>query len=159
MRDIFFRGKRVDNREWVHGNLINNVFVFSKTGEDIPYILCVENIDYYSFEDIVEDNGIYEVIPETVGQYTGLNDKNGKKIFEGDILKQYADTTELGTDLYFFYKVGFDESCGKFCGSINGTELYYFDDLTDSEVIGNIFDNPELLKDGEDIWIKKNLMK
>ena len=71
MREILFRGKRVDGDKWIEGSLWNN----------------------YGEVKILSDlNAIgYEVIPETVGQYTGLTDKNGKWIFEGDIIR-YADS-------------------------------------------------------------------
>lgn len=139
------RGKRKDNGEWIEGNLL------------------VLNYDEYRIATSClqwDDENLlnvcaYEVIPETVGQCTGLEDKNGKLIFEGDILR--AD------GYMFFVKFG---KCGGVANNENyGYMGYYLDGFdsmtketlrfglrndichfTDIEVIGNIHDNPELLE-------------
>jgi uncharacterized phage protein (TIGR01671 family) len=130
-REIEFRGKRIDNGEWVYGSLITNVI--SLTGE--VRINGHISIDHETkFTAIVDENGcIYEVDPNTVGQYTGLKDKNGKKIFEGDIVNDYIGNTyvlkdfdEL-IDFYYFY--------GEYALHQEGIEI-----------IGNIYSNPELLE-------------
>lgn len=126
MREILFRGKRIDNGEWILGG----------------YAKC--NNRHYILPDIDLIRGEWvfkniEVIPETVGQYTGLTDKNGKKIFEGDIVKNSRDVGLL------YYK----EKNSAF--TVKGWEYGYWlwHDKEDIEVIGNIYDNPELLQEGK----------
>lgn len=126
MREILFRGKRVDNGEWAYGDLLT----------------CDDEMEIYS-ESHGENGGW--VIPETVGEYTGLTDKNGVKIFEGDIIK----STTSGT----IAKVGYYPEEGAFTVLFNAGSGYcveYLGDIYMStiEIIGNIYDNPELIKDG-----------
>ena len=121
MREIIFRGKRIDNGEWVEGCL----FVDDK-GE--KHEILVGYVNYRI---------AWEVNPETVRQYTGLTDKNGKKIFEGDIVK-------FGDILFYIIFVG---GCFRLCR--NHQYSYTLHNLYDAlEIIGNIHDNPELLKGG-----------
>lgn len=132
MREILFRGKRIDNGEWVEG-------------------LYTENcISYASGFAIIEDYyEKYEVKRDTVGQYSGLTDKNGKKIFEGDICKfrewDKGDMCWIGKVHYehqqFVISGGPNEECATtftLCMSRFIPE--------NIEVIGNVYDNPELLE-------------
>ena len=130
MREMLFRGKRADNGEWIYGNL------FIPDNPDTPV------------EILIGTNSVrisYEVLPETVGQYTGLLDKNGKKIFEGDIIfRNYYGEKKT-------YQVVYNKYIGAFTGQ-DKEGLYYttFDgDSECFEVIGNIHDNPELLEVSE----------
>ena len=112
MREIKFRGKDMESYKWVYGNLCNAC-------GDEHGALCVD---------------CFVVDPATVGQYTGLKDKNGVEIYEGDII----DTMALG-----MFEVIFD--CGAFriahgCIKFTMIEGSYY------EVVGNIHDAPELLK-------------
>lgn len=134
MREILFRGKRQDNGEWVEG-------FFAQSGE-MTYILIDNDfaVGYVKMK---------EVVPKTVGQYTGLTDKNGKKIFEGDIVRYRPEywsephwsVVEYCADKWnypaFDLKDHDYESNGLQSAHEEGVEL---------EVIGNIHDNPELLE-------------
>lgn len=121
MREILFRGKQDSNGKWVYGDYHT----------DSCYI--------YDCKDSIA----YKVIAETVGQFTGLCDKNGKKIFEGDIVrcKNYHGTVEG--------YIGYSKSGVYFLYCISGYSDEYLFNCTDIEIIGNIYDNPELLK-GDD---------
>lgn len=134
MREILFRGKRKDNGEWVYGDLIHRKIWSSEL-----YIIRVED---NGFDSYVE----YEVTPETIGQDTGLTDKNGKKIFEGDVVNVNTKKDELchryeGRNLV----IQFDEF-HRFIA--NGRLAYPLCNHYEWEVIGNIHGNPELLKGG-----------
>lgn len=126
MRDINFRGKRTDNGEWVYG-------VPTKDGRG--EMVMVENIFECEEYNCRGANCLY-VDENTVGQYTGLKDKNGTKIFEGDIVLLKGDEEP--------YQVVFDESCFQV---YSDSVCYVMDNFYDYEieVIGNIYDNPELL--------------
>ena len=127
MREILFRGKRIDNGEWVEGNL----FIPDSDSRPIQ-IECGTDIMQIA----------YEIAPETIGQYTGLTDKNGVKIFEHDICKD-----SLGT----LFVVEWDSANARFIGRMVGGEhrIVYVSKEPRVEVIGNIYDNPELLKENE----------
>ena len=130
MREILFRGKRNGyadqrDRDWLEGSLL--------VGDNGEYEIC------YGTPRV---RIIYSVIPETVGQFTGATDKNGKKIFEGDIVRVNRSEVPL--------IVEYSEcNCGFYADSRSDD---YFSisvlnrDLVDLEVIGNIYDNPELLE-------------
>lgn len=143
MREIKFRGKRIDNGEWVYG--------FYGYKEEInTHFIVVEtiNLNYSSyFTDIPVD-------PVTVGQYTGIKDKNGKEIYEGDILR-FLDAklvyTSCGNEWEEFINTGcveyFQEIAKyivSFCESVDIEDIWF--DTEHLEVIGNIRDNPELLE-------------
>lgn len=150
MREILFRGKRKDNGEWVEGGSIFRLM--NKIGEHffIPQFgegLIATHDDNIMNIVALENMTMYRVIPETVGQYTGLKDKNGKKIFEGDIISRKTTIEKR------IYRILFDE--GAFCylydrNTFPLTDYEFGLYCEDVEVIGNIHDNPELLKEGEE---------
>lgn len=137
MREILFRGKSMNGGFWVEGSL--RITTHQPTN-DAPFKCYeIEDTTYGVFPDEFM-SGICEVIdPETVGQFTGLTDKNGKKIFEGDILKVDRSTID-GEDMSGTFVADLDDYMGTF-------ELEYANEL---EIIGNIHDNPELIGGGED---------
>ena len=124
MREILFRGKRVDNGTWAYGDLM----------------YCDDEMEIDS--ESHGGNGGY-IIPETVGQYTGLTDKNGTRVFEGDILSGYLD--ELFPEEESRYEVIWHDY-GWHIRSNGLLDTPDNDWLKENfEVIGNIHDNPELM--------------
>ena len=188
MREAIFKGKRIDNGEWVYGAYVSHdwhpVDVESEEFDGV----VVEESNIISYED---DCLWYRVIPESVSEFTGLTDKNGKKIFEGDIVKckhRWIKQTVFG-------EVSFNDDEEEFFGQkirgaygkcveptplqLFGNEYYYFRNYVveyyapsggwrlrngscfhgltrnyilgrDTEIIGNIHDNPELLKNDKE---------
>ena len=126
MREILFKGKRTDNGEWVEGFYYNDLW-----GDNAHYIIY--------------DGTDYEVIPETVGQYTGLEDKNGKSIFEGDIV--YCKSRLDNAIMVVIFECGqFRMVLSENYRSYQTNSGFYDINCFDKEVIGNIYDTPELLK-------------
>lgn len=121
MREIKFRGKDYNNK-WRYGDLVQE-----KWGQGKAIMIKKDKIAWSALE-------------ETVGQYTGLHDKNGKEIYEGDIVKSFfVDTDEAGNEIYKYYimEVKYDEVL---CS-------YKIDKFMNLEVIGNIYENKELLNE------------
>ena len=152
MREIIFRGKRLDNGEWVYGSL----FVGFK-----KCYICPEAIAMYNFDGALCLGGFVEVDSSTVGQYTGLKDKHVKRIFEGDIIKSGNGRHSVISVVKFgeYYPKIFYVMLDMFCPGIpnlNATGFYAettkHEDIIlfksrNIEVIGNILDNQELLKE------------
>ena len=132
MREILFRGKRIDNGEFTYGNIMIPRF----GGETC---IVEQDAPFHSF--------VYEVAPSTIGQFTGLTDKNGKKIFEGDIVEPVLIE---GTHQGFSWGrqvVVFDRGAfGLKSRREEITPMCNYAANVQFEVIGNIHDNPELLE-------------
>lgn len=135
MREILFRGKRVDNVEWAYGMPIKN---------NLGKLVIVESAAYFEEYNF---NCVHEIYinENTVGQYTGLTDKNGKKIFEGDIVKgRFLFGMEvLSVVVFKDGAFGLEWHRGK------STEFDAFTSMCNVkyEVIGNIHDNPQILEE------------
>jgi uncharacterized phage protein (TIGR01671 family) len=152
MREILFRGKRVDNGEWVEGNYIHRTKYYGDS-DDAHFILTGGEFDCDFYD-------AFKVDPSTVGQYTGLTDKNGKKIFEGDILREpprdnWEKRNYVGFEVFYHDNDACDSHVGwqmnrlHFYGALCGADIYprSFRPIWTNrmEVIGNIYDNPELI--------------
>lgn len=132
MREILFRGKRIDNGKWIEGWLVSGEYYLNNNAMTV--IFPKEPMFYPHYEV----NYYEPAIPETVGQWTGLVDVNGTKIFEGDIIKldNSLDTKQKNFEVKFAY--------GQFYIGINKPIAYV---RNSCEIIGNIHDNPELLEE------------
>lgn len=144
MREILFRGKNADNGEWVYGSY------FAHQKIRLCMVRGESEVEKNTQHLIVQDalacdwgfkNGmqVVDVLPETVGQYTGLTDKNGKKIFEGDII--ICDTS---TYRYVTGTVKYSENAScYYIKALNSSNDYMFNCDNILIIIGNIHDNPE----------------
>ena len=160
MREYLFHGKRVDNGEWVEG-----YYVYDESGqitEEPTAYICYLNKHPCGWSLIP-----FEVIPESVGQYTGMHDKNGKKIFENDIVKtqpfydrsysskrkskqfigvvEYKIRTFSGNSIYPKQDYQAEWSL-KFYEDFEKYTHFSWGELWNCEVIGNVFDNKDLLE-------------
>lgn len=140
-RQIKFRGKRLKDGKWIFGNLADySMKVFNTTIEKKVIFGNIVSFATDNFGFVVDDCA---VDPNTIGQFTGLLDKNGKEIYEGDIVRYYDDIEdELVSSHVIYHK----ESCSfcaaptKLCGDYIGICAHW-----QFEVIGNIFDTPTLI--------------
>ena len=128
IREVIFRGKRTDNGKWVKGYL---------------YITHIGSHEIGSYDaEINIERLTFDVIPETVGQYTGLTDKNGVRIFEGDIVSLVKHDGLIYKVVYVPCRYELVNSKGVNCFVL---DIYKSENI---EVIGNIHDNPDILKGG-----------
>ena len=126
MRNIKFRGLRTDGKGWVYGGY------FQHTPDE-------DGVRYYIFDF---NEGAVEVIPESVGQFTGLTDKNGKEIYEGDLI-DFGNSNPV--------EVKFDNGCFNVFNEplgwdFDSEEIPIKTNLKYCEIIGNVFENPDLVK-------------
>lgn len=144
-REIRFRGKRADNGEWVYGDLLH-------VGGDNPRI--IEDAD--NFDDSLYDLTGESVKPDTIGQYTGLKDKDGKEIYEGDIVEfTKIDAVTLKRITTIGY-VSFEDGLYSVCNGFHPMFASLFATLIECTfcyVIGNIHDNPSCVNV---YWMRDN---
>lgn len=157
-REILFKAKRIDNGEWVEG-----YYVKTRLGTDVK----PSDVIFVPFKiNRNEEWGWIKIDPDTLCQYTGLTDKNGKKIWENDILRGHKNDNDLARVVFGEFNVIDAETlevvdrvigwhtevietdtlskCEPFCIPMPLTDFYI--EISEFEVFGNIFDNPELLE-------------
>lgn len=141
-REIKFRGKRKDNGEWIYGSLFNCP---NSTCPNLSYYIIPDNCAQCNLCDDsmqgFKSKGVLEVVPESIGQFTGLKDKNGKEIYESDIIKYTVNSFKGEAEVIF------DTGC--FC--LKYKQMLDIDypclalaDEGSFEIIGNVWQNPEL---------------
>ena len=138
-REIKFRGKRINDGKWIYGGLSNYCSNFRSLNTN--KLVIFENIASFATDNFVFVVDDCEVDPDTVGQFTGLHDTNGKEIYEGDIIWMNSLRIDMGI-------VEWDNERSAFVARIHNTPDRFC--LWDGyEVIGNIHDNMDLLKGGD----------
>lgn len=160
MREILFRGKEIGTNNWIYGFLVKASWDNSIDNEDGKPIYLIYSGDedgkipqYFGYSDLFFE---HVVLPDTIGQYTGLKDKNGKMIFEGDIVYASGYSEQF---VYAKVNIGkFSGGCETCCctaGNYMGVFLKFSDGYEenilsdffyDIEVVDNIHDNPELME-------------
>lgn len=181
MKEVLFRGRLIDSGTWVYGSLFNSIWRKSADGSRVCYIFPDNMLDDDngcgdSWDDFASVADQYEVDPATVGQYTGLKDKNGKNIFEGDVVTygddgfltamvRFGKFNEYGRGTVPSYSYGWhldaiqcqgeEHAVQQPLSEYEGVLTYWPAHVADTkagierlkvEVIGNVYDNPELLK-------------
>lgn len=155
MREILFRGKRLDNGEWVESGSISRV---SDDGVNWDYYLGAGAPAMYMLDEYENmlaaftkaECVFYRVDPDSIGQYTGLTDKNGMKIFEGDIVKAPFCGRKFCTATIHFITGGFYAvPTGGVIDELRPWKYHLNGENRNMVVIGNIYDNPELLRGAE----------
>ena len=160
-REILFKAKRLDNGEWVEGYVFDDGFIDS-TRRFIGNIIISDYKGNADGKWEILGTDFCEVNPETICQFTGLTDKNGKKIWENDICfallvptrKGFKDEKEICVIRYGRREENFKIELGFWLEWMKTnywrTDIGFWTENRELEVIGNIFDNPELLKGGSE---------
>ena len=160
-REILFKAKRIDNREWVEGYYLNIA--------KINHFICTGKIKLDGALKGIIAPEMYEIDPDTLCQYTGITDKSGQKIWENDVLRGHGDEKDLSKAVFGgFYVIDVEtieivdsvvgwhtevietdeiSKCEPFNLPMPLTEFYI--NRSEYEVIGNIFDDPELVGGAE----------
>lgn len=143
MREILFRGKSTETNQWIYGgfHILEKRQVCALGNDRLKddEISCVITVNSFADWNMPRTMQAVEVIADTVGQYTGLTDRNGNKIFEGDIVNILTENEEIGVIVY--EDGGFIVHADKF-----SIDIIYKINGTDVEVIGNKYDNPKLME-------------
>ena len=140
MREILFRGKCGYNNEWVEGFYYQAKLY--RSDKELCHYITIPHPDCDG-----QPSDHIMVNPETVGQFTGLTDKNGKRIFESDIVKIPDDYEEFGINAGEIYEVYFAFGGFRLKPKYSKANGFWLEDDATVEIIGNIHDNPELLKE------------
>lgn len=146
MREILFKGKKKDNGEWIEGYLFDDGMLGEKR-------MFIGKLVIAPYEGPIRGkwtviaNGFAEVDPDTICEYTGLTDKNGNRIWEDDICDRKEPYPEIVKMHNGDWTLDYSYSCGKDYGYCYCNLGFYTVERKEVEVIGNIFDNPELIDD------------